>query len=172
VESLDKPVADRVLQAMAQAFPDPVDLHLLSMVMGCDVAALQATTTRLVQAGLAHARMVPDGDGTTPEAPCITDRGMAVGYGLATDCDEAASLLERLEAQTLRALLAERVKGSRLPPAQVEELRVAIGAVSDRALVDAARVWAHQPVSDWRALVHVLQPHDGSAPTSRPGAGQ
>ena len=36
VESLDKPVAERVLQAMAQAYPDPVDLSLLAMVMGCD----------------------------------------------------------------------------------------------------------------------------------------
>jgi hypothetical protein len=166
VELLDKPVADRVLQAMAQAFPDPVDLRLLSMVMGCDVAALEAATAQLVQAGLAQARMVADSDGSRPEAPCITDRGMAVGCGMAANADEAARLIDRLEAQTLRALLAERVKGSRLPPVQIEELRVSIGAVADRALVDAARVWAHQPVSDWRALLGVLPPHaaDAGAP--------
>ncbi|WP_280150402.1 hypothetical protein [Piscinibacter sp. XHJ-5] len=144
---------------MTQAFPDPVDLHLLSMVMGCDVALLQSTTAELVQAGLAQARMVADGDGSRPEAPSVTDRGMAVGYGMANDGDDAATLLERLEAQTLRALLAERVKGSRLPPMQLQDLRVAIDAVGDRALVDAARVWAHQPVSDWPALLRVLEPH-------------
>ena len=151
VESLDKPVAERVLQAMAQAYPDPVDLSLLAMVMGCDVATLRAAAAQLVDAGLASAQGL-DGHAAT----CITDRGMAVAFGVAHDADDAAALLDRLEVQTLRALLAQRVKGSRLPARQADELRGSLTAVPDGALVDAARVWAHQPVSDWRALIGVL----------------
>jgi hypothetical protein len=156
VESLEKPVVDRVLQAMAQAFPDPVDLALLSMVMGCDAAALRSATVELVQAGLAQAHVVADGGEMRPETACITDRGMAVAFGFAADAAGAAALLDRLEARTLRALLALRVGGSRLAPAQIAELRASLGAVPDAALVDAAKVWAHQPVSDWRALISVL----------------
>ena len=147
MESLEKPVVDRVLNAMAQAYPDPVDLCLLSMVMGCDVATLREATGALGQSGLAQ------------DGPRITDRGMAVASGFAADADEAAALLDRLEAQTLRALLALRVDGSRLSRAQADELRVSLNAVPDGALVDAAKVWAHQPVSDWRALIRVLLGH-------------
>jgi len=156
VESLEKPVGDRVLHAMAQAYPDPVDLYLLSMVMGCDVAGLRAATAALLDTGLAHAQLVADGPEAHPEAPRITDRGMAVAYGYANDADEAAALLDRLEARTLRALLSLRVGGSRLAPPQADELRASLQAVPDRALVDAAKVWAHQPVSDWCALIRVL----------------
>jgi hypothetical protein len=159
VESLEKPVVDRVLQAMAQAYPDPVDLYLLSMVMGCDVAALRAATATLVDAGLAQAQLVADGPAARPEAPCITDRGMAVAFGYAVDTEDAAALLDRLEARTLRALLAARVSGSRMPAAQADDLRGSLAVVPDGALVDAAKVWAHQPVSDWRALIRVLQGH-------------
>ena len=156
MEALEKPVVDRVLQAMAQAYPDAVDLYLLSMVMGCDVAALRAATAELVQAGLADAQAVADGPDVRPEAPRVTDRGMAVALGFAADADEAAGVLDRMEARTLRALLSLRVGGSRLAPIQVAELRASLTAVPDAALVDAAKVWAHQPVSDWRALVRVL----------------
>ena len=152
VEALEKPVVDRVLQAMAQAYPDPVDLYLLSMVLGCDVAALRPAAAELVATGLAQAE-------ASPEAPCITDRGMAVASGLAANADDASALLDRLEAQTLRALLSIRVRGSRLAPLQAAEVCASLLAVPDGALVDAARVWAHQPVSDWRALIRVLLGH-------------
>ncbi len=93
---------------------------------------------------------------------------MAVAFGLAADADEAAALLDRLEARTLRALLAVRVKGSRLPEAQADELRASLGAVPDGALVDAAKVWAHQPVSDWCPLIRILQGQSADAVASAP----
>ena len=133
------------------------------MVLGCDVASLRAAAARLIRAGLARAHTPLDGSEPRAEASCITDRGMAVAFGVAADADEAARLLDRLEAQTLRSLLALRVKGSRLPPAQADDLCSALVAVPDAALVDAARVWAHQPVSDWRALVGVLLAREAAA---------
>ncbi|HEX6704624.1 MAG TPA: hypothetical protein VF169_07680 [Albitalea sp.] len=156
MESFDKPVADKVLQAMAQAYPDLVDLSLLSMVMGCEATALQAATAGLVKAGLAQAQVVVEAPEPRVDGPSISDRGMAVALGLAENADDAAVLLDRLEARTLRSLLAQRVKRSRLPDSQLEDLRSSLDAVPDTALVDAAKVWAHQPVSDWRALIGVL----------------
>jgi hypothetical protein len=81
---------------------------------------------------------------------------MAVALGLAADGDEAQALLDRLEARTLRGLLSQRVNRSRLPDPRSADLLSSLEAVPDTALVDAARVWAHQPVSDWRALIDVL----------------
>lgn len=150
MKSLEKPVDDRILQAMAQAYPDAVDLSLLSMVMGCDVASLQAATRELVAAGLAHAR-----DGKL-DAPCITDRGMLVADGVATDADDAVALLDRVEAIALRQLLQRRIGASRLPEQQADELRGSLAAVSDSALVDAAKVWANQTVTDWRGLIRAM----------------
>lgn len=169
MESLEKPVEDRVLQAMAQAYPDPVDLGLLSMVMGCETPSLHRAMAALVQAGLVHARSVVDAAGEERlDSPCITDKGMAVADGLAADADEAGALLSRLEAATLRELLALRIRGSRLPPQQAEQLHGCLAAVSDGALVDAAKVWAHQTVSDWAGLVRMLHPgsSSGLAPAS------
>jgi len=166
VEPLEKPVVDRVLQAMAQAYPDPVDLYLLSMVMGCDVACLRAATAKLLRAGLAHAHVPADGGDPRPASPRITDRGMAVAVGVAADAAEAGELLDRLEAQTLRSLLSLRVRASRLPAAQAEALCAALVGVPDAALVDAAQAWAHQPVSDWRALIGMLLA--GEAPVRAP----
>jgi hypothetical protein len=156
VESLEKPVGDRLLQAMAQAYPDVVDLGLLSMVMGCDPAALQAAARELVDAGLARARVLHDGSGERLDAPCITDRGMLVADGVATDAEQAVSLLERVEAAALRKLLQTRIGASRLPTQQADELRGSLDAVSDSALVDAAKVWANQTVGDWRGLIRAM----------------
>jgi hypothetical protein len=156
VESLEKPVIDRMLQAMAQAYPDSVDLGLLSMVMGCDPASLQAAARQLVDAGLARARLVQDGNGERLDAPCITDRGMLVADGVATDANDAVSVLERVEAIALRQLLQTRIGASRLPDAQADELRGSLEAVSDSALVDAAKVWANQTVGDWRGLIRAM----------------
>lgn len=156
VESLEKPVGDRVLQAMAQAYPDAVDLGLLSMVMGCDVAALQAAARQLVAAGLAQARVVQDGGDERVDAPCITDRGMLVADGVAADADDATALLDRVEAHALRQLLQRRIVASRLPEQQADELRGSLAAVSDSVLVDAAKVWANQTVGDWRGLIRAM----------------
>jgi hypothetical protein len=164
---LDKPVGDRVLQAMAQAYPDPVDLGLLSMVLGCDESALQQAMSELVGCGLAQARTVDDVGLGPWQSPAITDKGMAVADGLAASADEAAALLDRLEAAALRQLLAQRIRASRLPAPQADELRQSLQGVDDRTLVDAAKVWAHQTVSDWRALAVVMRQEDtqaGAAP--------
>jgi len=157
VESLEKPVGDRVLQAMAQAYPDPVDSYLLSMVLSCEASSLHATTARLVDEGLAESHPPREPGDTHADTLTITDKGMAVADGMAANAEEATALLERLEAATLRQLLEQRIRASRLPAAQADELRGSLGQVSDSALMDAARVWAHQTVSDWRALVHVMQ---------------
>lgn len=158
MNSLDKPLGDRVLQAMARAYPDPVDLVLLSMVMGCELVALQAQAAHFIRAGLAQTSAAADATSSTPQAACITDLGMALAHGVATDAAHAAAVLGRLEARTLRALLWARMQGSRLPAAQINHLRDAVAQVPDGALVDAGSVWAHQPVSDWRALLRVLVP--------------
>lgn len=170
VDSLDKPLGDRVLQAMARAYPDPVDLVLLSMVTGCELAALQAQTAYFIRAGLAQTS-APADETSIPQAARITDLGMALALGVATDAAHAAALLGRLEARTLRALLWARMQGSRLPAAQINDLRDAVAQVPDGALVDAARVWAHQPVSDWRALLRVLVPQAAGG-VVRPSAGR
>lgn len=156
MKSLEKPVGDRVLHAMAQAYPDPVDLYLLSMVMGCDQPSLQSTMAELVECGLAQARVVREGSGEHLDAPCITDRGMLVADGLASDAIEADALLRKLEADALRQLLYRRIKGSQLPQAQAQDLRRSMDAIPDTDLVDAAKVWAHQNVSDWRAFFRVM----------------
>lgn len=158
MKSLDKPLRDTVLQAMARAYPDPVDLVLLSMVTGSDPAPLQAETTGLIRAGLAQSVVSDAAAEPGPPGACITDRGMAVACGLVADGIQAADLLERLEARTLRSLLCARIGASRLPVDQVEELRLAIMKVPNGALRDAACIWAHQPVSDWRPLARALVP--------------
>jgi hypothetical protein len=140
---------------MAQAYPDPVDLHLLSMVMGCDVAVLRAGTAALVDAGLAHARIMADG----PRVALHHRTRDGGGVRLCENAADADAFLARLETRTLRALLWVRVAGSRMAPAEAGDLRASLEAVPDGALVDAARVWAHQPVSDWRALIGVLLGH-------------
>lgn len=157
------PIGQRLLQAMAQAYPDPVDVGLLSMVLGQDAAQLQACVADLVASGLARTRSASDpGAASLPDAPCITDKGMAVADGLARDADEAAALLDRLEAATLRQLLTQRIRASRLPEQQAEALRSSLAAVSDRSLVDAAKLWAHQTVGDWRALLGVMSGPDAA----------
>ena len=158
-------MGDRVLHAMAQAHPDTVDTYLLAMVLGCDLAALQEAISALVRAGLAQAHSVVEGGQAQLQAPRITDRGMSVACGMACTAAEAEAAAARLEAQALRQLLVARIAASRLPPPRTEELREALAAATDRALIDAAQVWAHQPVSDWRALLPALdaQPRAGSA---------
>lgn len=156
MELLEKPVGDRVLHAMAQAYPDPVDPYLLSMVMACDSASLKAAMTSLVDAGLAQARVVRAGADEHLEVTFITDKGMVVADGLAADADEATAYLGKLEAQVLRQLLAHRIGASRLPQQQTEELRGSLASVSDADLVDAAKIWAHQTVSDWKAFFRVM----------------
>lgn len=156
MESLDKPVGDRVLHAMAQAYPDPVDLYLLSMVIGSDQASLEATMASLVEAGLAQARLVVEGAEEHLAAPCITDKGMLVADGMASDAEQAAALLDKLEADALRQLLSCRIGASHLPAQQADELRESLATVDDTHLVDAAKVWANQTVSDWRAFVRVM----------------
>jgi hypothetical protein len=157
VEALEKPIGDRVLQAMAQAFPDPVDLSLLSMVLGCEPVSLQETTAGLVRAGLARTLTLSDGADPQAAKLSITDKGMVVADGMATDAQDATTLLDRLEACALRQLLDQRIGASRLPAQQADELRGSLAQVSDGALMDAAQVWAHQTVSDWRALVRGMQ---------------
>jgi hypothetical protein len=171
VELLDKPLRDTVLQAMARAYPDPVDLVLLSMVTGAEPAILQAETADLIHAGLALVAACA-GAPTDPRAVCISDRGMAVACGMATDSMQAKTLLGCLEAQTLRALLSARIGASRLPPMQREELRHAITKVPDSALMDAARIWAHQPASDWHPLVRALMPQPREASLGLHGLAQ
>jgi hypothetical protein len=156
VESLAKPMGDRVLHAMAQAHPDTVDTYLLSMVLGCDVASVQQAIGALADAGLVQARVLVDGGQTQLQAPRITDRGMSVACGMACTADEAESTATRLEADTLRQLLTARIDRSRLPRRQTDELRAAVAAATDRSLIDTAKVWAHQPVSDWRAMLRTL----------------
>jgi hypothetical protein len=157
VESSEKPVDDKVLHAMAQAYPDPVDLTLLSMVLASDVTCLEKAASDLVAAGLARGRTVVEAGAMRLEAPCITDKGMAVADGLAGDAAEAGALLDRLEAEALRQLLVQRIRGSRLGTQKTDELRGSLAAVSDRALVDAGKVWAHQTVSDWRPFMRAMQ---------------
>ena len=103
------PLGDKVLNAMAQAFPDPVDAYLLSMVIGCDRDAVESTIQSLVDAGLARARIVREGALEKLEAPCITDIGMLVAEGAARDAAQATAMLGHLEAETLRHLLAHRI---------------------------------------------------------------
>lgn len=157
MKSLEKPVGDRVLHAMAQAYPDPVDLSLLSMVLGCEQPSLETAMADLVASGLAQAVVVREGGVEHLDAPRITDRGMLVDDGLASDAREAGAVLRKLEADTLRQLLHCRITGSPLPAAAAEELRRSLNAVKDDALMDAATVWAHQNVSDWRAVLRVMQ---------------
>ncbi len=158
MESLDKQLRDTVLQAMARAYPDPVDLVLLSMVTGCEVAALEAETGELISAGLAQGPHAGIPAWPRLQSAYITDRGMTVACSQATNESEASALVYKLEARTLRALLCARAYASRLPAAQINELCEAISNVPDGALIDAARVCAHQPVSDWRPLVQALVP--------------
>ena len=113
VESLDKPVGAKVLHAMAQAFPDPVDSYLLSVVMGCDRASIESSIRDLVDSGLARARVVREGADERLDSPCITDIGMAVADGMADDAEQATAFLIQLEGKTLQQLVARRNDASR-----------------------------------------------------------
>jgi len=156
VDVSEKPVSEAILQAMARAYPDAVDLDLLSVVMGCDRTTLHAAARQLVADGLARADEAPGGGPLRLDPPCISDLGMLVADGVAHDAAEAARLLGHVEAVVLRQLLQRRIVASRLPPQQVDELRGSLAAVSDDALVDAAQVWAHQTVGDWRGVIRAI----------------
>jgi hypothetical protein len=149
-------VGDKVLNAMAQAYPDSVDPYLLAMVLGCDTATLSATMDALVTAGLAQARVLIEGAEPRLQAPCITEKGLTVAGGRAGDATEAAAALHRVEAATLRRLLALRIGASRMAASQVVELQGALDTIDDRVLVDAGAVLAHQSVSEWNALLGML----------------
>jgi len=156
VESLDKPLRDKLLHAMAQAYPDPLDLGLLAMVLGCDKPSLEAEVESLVREGLALARDAGPAVEPRWQAPFISDKGMAIADGLATSAEDATALLDHLEAAALRQLLVQRILGSHLPRQQMAELCSSLDAVRDAPLMDAARVWAHQTVGDWCGLLKVM----------------
>ena len=153
---MEKPAASKILQAMAEAYPDQVDLYLLSMVLGREMAAVNAALADLVDAGLAQAA-TPATDGSMQQqAPCITEAGMAVACGQAEQWEAAPKVVARLEAMALRKLLCERVATSGLQPRQRRELRESLDRVTGDSLVGAAKIWAYRPVTDWAAFIQAL----------------
>ena len=72
MEVLGKPAAGSVLQAMAEAYPDRVDLGLLAVVLGCERPSVDAAVTELVSAGYACSA-APDGDDSHGHGPSITE---------------------------------------------------------------------------------------------------
>jgi hypothetical protein len=156
VEALDKSAASKILQAMAEAYPDQVDLYLLAMVLGREMATVNAALSELVEAGLAQAS-APTQNSSQSQAPCITEAGMAVACGQADGWESAAAVVTRLEAVALRKLLCERVATSGLQPRQRRELRESLDRVTADSLVGAAKIWAYRPVADWLGFIRTLQ---------------
>jgi len=153
---MEKPAAGKILQAMAEAYPDQVDLYLLSMVLGREMAAVNAALADLVDAGLAQAATPTSDNSMQQQAPCITEAGMAVASGQAEQWEAAPKVVARLEAMALRRLLCERVATSGLQPRQRRELRESLDRVTGDSLVGAAKIWAYRPVSDWSAFIQAL----------------
>ena len=105
MEALEKPAASKILQAMAEAYPDRVDLCLLAMALGREIAIVNAALADLVDAGLAQAAS-PAKDGSL--ASCITEAGMAVASGQARPWEAAAGVVARLEAMVVSKLQSLR----------------------------------------------------------------
>jgi hypothetical protein len=151
---MDKPAASSVLQAMAEAYPDRVDLGLLAMVLGCERSALDAALGELTAAGLAQ----DDSDERSmSHAPTITESGMAVACGHAPSWESAPDAVQRLQADALRQLMCQRVSASGLQPRMRRELRESIAGVAGDSLLSAAKIWAYRPVADWAALIQALR---------------
>ena len=104
---MDKPAASSVLQAMAEAYPDPVDPGLLAIVLGCERMEVDGALRELTRDGLANG-CAPSSDSTQADAACITEAGMAVASGQARRGESAAELVQRLEADALRGLTSAR----------------------------------------------------------------
>jgi hypothetical protein len=106
VDVKDQPAARSVLQAMAEAYPDRVDLGLLAVVLGCERAAVDAAVCELMAAGLAQDEAAAD----SPQghAACITEGGMALASGQAQAGESAAEVVQRLEVNTLLQLASVR----------------------------------------------------------------
>jgi hypothetical protein len=153
---MDKPAVSSVLQAMAEAFPDRVDMGLLAMVLGCETAAVEATVSDLAAAGLAEEADSAPAETTTRQAPAITEAGMAVACGLAQPWESPAQALQRIEANGLRQLMTVRVAASPLQPRQRRELRDSIVGATGESLLGAAKIWAYRPVAEWMSLIQAL----------------
>src|SRR5437867_3515117 len=89
VEAMEKPAASSVLQAMAEAYPDRVDMGLLAMVLGCEAGTVESMVGELTATGLADADSAPADTNSHP-APAITESGMAVACGLAQPWESPA----------------------------------------------------------------------------------
>src|ERR1043165_881158 len=155
VEAMDKPAVSSVLQAMAEAYPERVDMGLLAMVLGCEAGAVATTVDELVDGGLAEADSdAASADATTHRhAPAITEAGMAVACAQAQPWESPSHALQRIEADNLRQLMTVRVAASALQPRQRRELRDSIVAATAESLLGAAKIWAYRPVAEWSAFI-------------------
>ena len=155
MEAMDRPVASSVLQAMAEAYPERVDMGLLAMVLGCERSIIETTVGELSAAGLAGDD-AGAADAPSRPAPVITEPGMAVACGLAQRWESPPHVLQRIEASALRGLMTARVGASALQPRQRRELRVSFVAATGESLLGAAKIWAYRPVAEWTGFIQAL----------------
>jgi hypothetical protein len=153
---MDKPAVSSVLQAMAEAYPERVDMVLLAMVLGCEAGAVETTVGELIATGMAEADATPAETTTLRHAPAITEAGMAVACGQAQLWESPIHALQRIEADNLRQLMTARVAASPLQPRQRRELRESIVGATGESLLGAAKIWAYRPVAEWTAFIQAL----------------
>ncbi len=154
------PLRGRILHALAQAYPDPVDLRLLFTVWGCEASRIQSIAAELTSSGLACVAPTVSTEAaaaTGGQRFCITELGLSVANGHAPDASSAREWIQRMEANTLRSLLRRRIVVAHQRDAHVPRLLSALDALDDAMLLDAARIWAGQRVDEWDVLAQALR---------------
>jgi hypothetical protein len=118
-------LADTVLHALADAYPQPVHFGYLSLALGVSAGAMWRALQQLRRDALITVDRSLAGNDTPFAATRITGKGLSVSAGMAEPSDDAAATLRRVETLTLDRLQQSR---ERKPP-----FRAVAGAASRTA---------------------------------------
>jgi hypothetical protein len=108
-------LADAVLHALADAYPQPVHFGYLSLALGVSAGAMWRALQQLRRDALITVDRSLAGSPAPFAQARITGKGLSVSAGITEPTDDAAATLRRLEAVTLDHLQQSR---ERKPPAR------------------------------------------------------
>lgn len=101
----------RLLQAMASAYPNALDVHCLAMIFGVDTLSMRRMAHDLANSGLASiSTNTPLDSDPRCEEITITAEGMVVASGMAASRTEAWEAIDRIETLALHALRQRRLE--------------------------------------------------------------
>ncbi|GEM_PF-6099527 len=107
----DMATGHKLLEAMADAYPQPVHFGYLGLALGISPGAMLRALRQLRDAGLIEVDRGLAARDLPYAQPRITGKGIAVLSGLESTPLEAADTLRRLDASTLSQLLQKRGRG-------------------------------------------------------------